>query len=148
MPAYRTPLRDMRFLMNEVLDYPAHYQDGPAGHEATPDLVEAVLDAAATYCEEVLSPLNTSGDLEGCHFHDGEVSTPAGFKEAYQQFVDAGWQGLSFPVEFGGQGLPIGLQLIGNYFSEARMLQVAHAYQQETGWHLQASPVAQEGGAA
>ena len=112
MPAYRTPLRDMRFLMNEVLDYPAHYQDGPAGHEATPDLVEAVLDAAATYCEEVLSPLNASGDLEGCHFHDGEVSTPAGFKEAYQQFVDAGWQGLSFPVEFGGQGLPVSLNLI------------------------------------
>jgi aspartyl-tRNA(Asn)/glutamyl-tRNA(Gln) amidotransferase subunit A len=60
----------------------------------------------------------------------------------------AGLPAMSVPCGFGGQGLPIGLQLIGNYFSEARMLQVAHAYQQETGWHLQASPVAQEGGAA
>ena len=112
MPSYKAPLRDMRFVMNEVLDYPSHYQSMPFAQEATPDLVDAVLEASATYCEEVLSPLNTSGDLEGCHFQDGQVTTPAGFKQAYAQFVDGGWQGLSFPVGYGGQGLPMSLNLI------------------------------------
>ena len=112
MPSYRAPLRDMRFLMNEVLDYPSHYQALPHAQEATPDVVQAVLDAAATYCEEVLSPLNASGDLEGCHLIEGHVTTPAGFKHAYDQFVEGGWQSLSFPVEYGGQGLPMSLNLI------------------------------------
>ncbi len=112
MPHYQAPLRDMRFLMNEVFDYPSHYQSLPHAQEATPDLVEAVLDAVATYCEDVLAPLNTSGDLEGCHFEAGRVTTPAGFKEAYDQLVQGGWQSLSFPVEYGGQGLPMSLNLI------------------------------------
>ncbi len=112
MPQYKAPLRDMRFLMNEVLDYPAHYQSLTQAQDATPDLVQAVLDAAATYCEDVLSPLNASGDLEGCHLQDGRVTTPSGFKQAYDQFVAGGWQGLSFPTEFGGQGLPMSLNLI------------------------------------
>ncbi|MCQ5167993.1 acyl-CoA dehydrogenase, partial [Roseburia hominis] len=62
--------------------------------------------------ENVLSPLNQSGDEEGCHFENGEVKTPKGFKEAYDQFVQGGWQGLSYPGEFGGQGLPMSLNLI------------------------------------
>ena len=90
MPSYKAPLRDMRFLMNEVLDYPAHYQSLSHAQDASPDLVEAVLDAAATYCEDVLAPLNASGDLEGCHFEEGRVTTPVGFKQAYDQFVAGG----------------------------------------------------------
>ena len=111
MPTYKAPLRDMRFLINEVLDYPAHYTALANGGEATPDMVDAILEGAATLCEEVLAPINLSGDQEGCHFEAGEVTTPAGFKEAYRQFVDGGWQGLSFPTEYGGQGLPTSLSL-------------------------------------
>lgn len=99
MPTYKAPLRDMRFLINEVLDYPAHYARLSNGGDATPDMVDAILEGAATLCEEVLAPINLSGDQEGCHFNAGEVTTPAGFKEAYRQFVDGGWQGLSFPTE-------------------------------------------------
>ncbi|MEI6803419.1 MAG: acyl-CoA dehydrogenase C-terminal domain-containing protein [Burkholderiales bacterium] len=111
MHAYKAPLRDMRFLINEVLDYPAHYATLSNGAEATPEMVDAILEGVAVLCEEVLAPLNASGDKEGCHLKDGVVTTPAGFKEAYAQFVAGGWQGLSFPVEFGGQGLPMSLNL-------------------------------------
>ena len=109
---YRAPLRDMRFVMNEVLDYPRHYRQLGRAEEASPETVDAILEAAGTYCEEVLSPLYLSGDEEGCHFEAGHVRTPAGFKAAYDQFVQAGWQGLSYPPELGGQGLPMSLNLI------------------------------------
>ena len=111
MSHYKAPLRDMRFLMNEVLDYPAHYASLPNGKDADPEMVDAILDGAAQLCEDVLAPLNHSGDIEGCHFDNGAVTPPKGFKEAYQQFVEGGWQGLSFPAEFGGQGLPMSLNL-------------------------------------
>ena len=111
MTQYKAPLRDMRFLMNEVLDYPAHYASLPNGKDADPEMVDAILDGAAQLCEDVLAPLNRSGDIEGCHFDNGAVTTPKGFKEAYRQFVEGGWQGLSFPTEFGGQGLPMSLNL-------------------------------------
>ena len=111
MTQYKAPLRDMRFLMNEVLDYPAHYASLPNGKDADPEMVDAILDGAAQLCEDVLAPLNHSGDIEGCHFDNGAVTTPKGFKEAYRQFVEGGWQGLSFPTEFGGQGLPMSLNL-------------------------------------
>lgn len=101
----------MRFLMNEVLDYPTHYSKLSSGGEATPDMVDAILEGAASLCEDVLAPINLSGDAEGCHFSAGEVTTPAGFKEAYRQFIEGGWQGLSFPTEYGGQGLPTSLGL-------------------------------------
>ena len=109
---YKAPLRDMRFVMNEVMDYPRHYRQLGNGEEATPETVDAILDAAASYCEEVLAPLYVSGGEEGCHFDAGTVRTPAGFKDAYAQFVAGGWQGLSFPPEYGGQGLPMSLNLL------------------------------------
>jgi alkylation response protein AidB-like acyl-CoA dehydrogenase len=112
MPAYKAPLHDIRFLMNEVLDYPAHYQNLSNGEYADADTVDMILEGAADFCENVLSPLNQSGDEEGCHFENGEVKTPKGFKEAYDQFVQGGWQGLSYPEEFGGQNLPMSLNLI------------------------------------
>ena len=112
MPQYKAPLRDMRFLMNEVFDYPGHYASLSNGGDATPDMVEAILEGAATFCEEILSPLNHSGDLEGCHFDNGQVTTPQGFKEAYAEYVAGGWQGLSHPKAYGGQELPMSLNLI------------------------------------
>jgi alkylation response protein AidB-like acyl-CoA dehydrogenase len=111
MTHYKAPLRDMRFLISEVLDYPTHYESLSNGAEATPDTVEAILEGAAAICEDVFAPLNLSGDDEGCRFDNGNVSTPTGFKEAYREFADGGWQSLSFPVEYGGQGLPTSISL-------------------------------------
>ncbi|WOE31130.1 MULTISPECIES: acyl-CoA dehydrogenase C-terminal domain-containing protein [unclassified Acinetobacter] len=112
MPAYKAPLRDIRFLMNEVFDFPSHYQTLSNGEAADHETVDMILESAADFCENVLSPLNQSGDDEGCHFDNGQVTTPKGFKAAYDQFVQAGWQGLSYPEEFGGQNLPMSLNLI------------------------------------
>ncbi|WP_028080322.1 acyl-CoA dehydrogenase C-terminal domain-containing protein [Solimonas soli] len=111
MPAYKAPLRDMRFLINEVFDYPAHYAALSNGKDADPETVAAILEEGAKFCEEVLSPLNRSGDEEGCHFENGKVTTPKGFKEAYAQYVAGGWQGLSHPTEYGGQGMPMSMGL-------------------------------------
>ncbi len=112
MPAYKAPLRDMRFLMNEVFDFSTHYAGLSNGADATPDMVDAIVGECARLCEEVLAPLNLSGDEEGCHFDNGVVTTPAGFKDAYDQFVAGGWQGLSHPAEYGGQGLPMSMNLL------------------------------------
>ena len=111
MTPYKAPLRDMRFQMNEVFDYPAHYATLANGADATPDVVDAILEGAAVFSEAILAPLNLSGDREGCHYEDGAVSTPAGFKEAYAQYVSGGWQGLSCPTEYGGQGLPVSVNV-------------------------------------
>jgi alkylation response protein AidB-like acyl-CoA dehydrogenase len=102
----------MRFLLNEVFDYPGHYAKLASGKEATPDMVDAILSECARYCEEVLAPLNQKGDAEGCELRDGKVITPKGFKEAYNQFVAGGWQGLSHPPEYGGQGLPMSMGML------------------------------------
>ncbi len=112
MPTFKAPLRDMRFLMNEVFDFPTHYAQLPGAADATPDTVDFILNECARFCEEVLAPINESGDAEGCHFDQGEVRTPKGFKEAYQAYVEGGWQGLSHPDIYGGQGLPMSLGLI------------------------------------
>lgn len=112
MPDFRVPVRDMRFLLNEVFDYPAHYRSMVGGDDASPEVVDAILEATARYCENVLAPLNASGDREGCHFEHSEVRTPSGFREAYQQFIEGGWQSLSFPVEYGGQGWPMSMNLL------------------------------------
>ncbi|WNG38381.1 acyl-CoA dehydrogenase [Archangium violaceum] len=112
MPQYKVPLRDIRFLMNEVFDYPSHYKSMPNGVDATPDLVEHILKECARYCEQVLAPLNQKGDQDGCELKDGKVTTPRGFKDAYDQYVAGGWQGLTHPADFGGQGLPISLGMV------------------------------------
>jgi alkylation response protein AidB-like acyl-CoA dehydrogenase len=109
MPTYKAPLRDMRFLINEVFDFPKHYAGLSNGKDADPETVSAILEECAKLCEETLAPLNLSGDLEGCHLESGEVRTPKGFKEAYDQFCAGGWQGLSHPAEYGGQGLPMSM---------------------------------------
>jgi alkylation response protein AidB-like acyl-CoA dehydrogenase len=112
MPVYKAPLRDIKFLMRDVLDYFPHYKSLANGADATPDTVDAILEGIATLSEEVLAPLSLSGDKEGCHFNAGEVTTPKGFKEAYKEYVAGGWQGLSFPEEYGGQNLPTSINLI------------------------------------
>ena len=103
---YKAPIRDMQFAMNELLDFPTHYQSIPEGENATPDMVNAILEEAAKFCENVAAPLNQSGDEEGCHFDNGTITTPKGFKEAYDQYVENGWPSLSSPEIYGGQGLP------------------------------------------
>ncbi|MBZ0335355.1 acyl-CoA dehydrogenase C-terminal domain-containing protein [Marinobacter sp. AL4B] len=112
MPQYKAPLRDMKFLMNDVFDYPRHYAGLSSGENATPDIVEAILNECGRFCEEELSPLYQVGDEEGCKLENGEVTTPKGFKDAYNQYVMGGWQGLSAPEEFGGQGLPASMGLL------------------------------------
>ena len=114
MPEYKAPQRDMRFLIDDVFAFSAHYQSLGA-HEASPDMVAAILEEGAKFCEQVLAPLNHSGDEEGCHFDNGVVTTPKGFKEAFAQYSEGGWMGLAADPVYGGQGLPESLGLI---FSE------------------------------
>jgi len=115
MPTYQAPLRDLRFVMEEMLDYPAHYARLPAGEEATLDVVNAILEEGARFAREVLLPLNQSGDTQGCSLDNGKVIAPDGFKKAYQQYVEGGWPSLAADPEFGGQGLPGSLSMV---FSE------------------------------
>ncbi|MDR6850195.1 alkylation response protein AidB-like acyl-CoA dehydrogenase [Sphingomonas sp. BE270] len=106
MPKYTPPARDVRFVLDHVVGLPA-YADLPGFQNATPDVVDAVLDEGGKFVAEVLFPLNHSGDQEGCTRHDdGSVTTPKGFKEAYDAFVESGWGTLSAPEEFGGQAMP------------------------------------------
>lgn len=113
MPAYKAPLRDIKFVMDELLDTPAHYASIPEFAEvATHETVDMVINAGAQFCEEVLSPLYREGD-KGCVRHeDGSVTTPKGFKEAYKQYVEGGWPSLSHKEAHGGQGLPESLGIV------------------------------------
>ncbi|MFC3283444.1 acyl-CoA dehydrogenase C-terminal domain-containing protein [Litchfieldella rifensis] len=112
MPDYQAPLRDLRFVMDEMLDFPSHYARLPGGEEASPDVVNAILEEGARFAREALLPLNQSGDREGCLLEGGEVKAPKGFKEAYRQYVEGGWPSLSAEPEFGGQGLPHSLGMV------------------------------------
>ena len=105
MTDYNAPLTDIRFLLKEIAGLPA-IAKLPGCEEATPDLVDAVLEEAGKFAAGVLAPLNSVGDRAGCRLEDGKVITPAGWGEAYQQFAAGGWVGLGLSPEYGGQGLP------------------------------------------
>ncbi|MFL6611979.1 MAG: acyl-CoA dehydrogenase family protein, partial [Pseudomonas sp.] len=111
MPEYKAPLRDMRFLIDHVFDFHGRYAELGAS-DASPDMVSAILEEGARFCEHVLAPLNRPGDEEGCHFDNGVVTTPTGFKQAFAQYVEGGWHGLAADPAFGGQGLPSSLGLV------------------------------------
>jgi alkylation response protein AidB-like acyl-CoA dehydrogenase len=105
MTTYKAPLRDFRFVLTELFDV-GGLASLPGYAEATPDTIEAILEEAGRLCEEVLFPINRSGDEEGCHYENGAVRTPKGFKEAYRTFREGGWTALACDPEWGGQGLP------------------------------------------
>ena len=105
MPIYRAPVEDFRFLFHELLELEKH-RDLPGFADLSPDLIDDILANAGKFCEEVLQPLNQSGDEEGCHFENGTVRTPKGFKEAYKAYSEAGWGGLGAPESAGGAGMP------------------------------------------
>ena len=122
MPTYRAPVEDVSFLLNDVFQID-RYNNLPGFSDASADVRSAIIDEAAKFSEQVLQPLNHSGDLEGCTRHDdGRVSTPKGFKDAFKQLADGGWLGLSAPAEFGGQGLPVSLsQTVNEFMMSANM---------------------------
>ena len=105
MTSYSAPLRDMRFVYNELFES-SDITALPGYEDATPDLVDAVLEEAAKICQNELFPLNRTGDEEGCKWNNGKVTTPTGFREAYGKYVEGGWNGLACSPEHGGQGMP------------------------------------------
>jgi len=116
MPAYKAPVEDVLFLLNDVFAI-ERYNNLPGFGDATPDVVEAIVAEGAKLCEDLFAPLNRVGDQEGCTRRtDGTVTTPTGFKEAYRAYVEAGWMGLSAPPEYGGQGLPTTLNTVMQEF--------------------------------
>ena len=108
MAHYTPPLRDMQFVLHEVLDVVDELKALPAHADIDADTINAVLEEGGKFASEVLAPLNQSGDDEGCTLDKAthEVTTPTGFKEAYAQYVEGGWPALSCDPEYGGQGLP------------------------------------------
>ena len=114
MPIYKAPVEDVQFLLADVFQV-GRYDNLPGFADASPDVVAAILGEAAKFCEQVLVPLNRVGDVEGCTRHDdGRVTTPIGFREAFKQYAEGGWMGISAPAEFGGQGLPATLTVTVN----------------------------------
>jgi hypothetical protein len=108
MPQYHAPLRDMQFVLHEVLKVQDEFQHMPRFAEVDADTVNAVLEQGAKFCEQVIFPLNKPGDEQGCQ-HDKNtqaVTTPEGFRQAYQQYIEGGWAALACEPEYGGQGLP------------------------------------------
>ncbi|MDD4617027.1 MAG: acyl-CoA dehydrogenase C-terminal domain-containing protein [Alphaproteobacteria bacterium] len=115
MPTYKAPLEDIRFILSDVVDT-----------SSLPGMTEAatspVLNRAAEFCEKVLFPLNASGDIEGCHFESGRITAPKGFVEAYREFREGGWSGMSCAKECGGQGFPLLLEfVVGEMIGSANM---------------------------
>lgn len=106
MATYRAPLRDIRFLLNNVFNVEQLFACMPETAEVTDDLITAIVEEAGKIAEGLLSPINQSGDAEACHFDNGTVTTPKGFKEAYKAFAEGGWSSLTGDVNYGGQGMP------------------------------------------
>ncbi|MCZ6830247.1 MAG: acyl-CoA dehydrogenase [Gammaproteobacteria bacterium] len=105
MTSYSAPMREMQFTINELAEM-EHIAKLPGFEDATPDLIEAVLEEAGKLASGVLAPINTIGDQQGSRLVDGKVQVPDGFAEAYQQFAEGGWMGISQNPDYGGQGLP------------------------------------------
>ena len=114
MPEFKAPLRDINFVMNELLESEAFYQSLRGFEEASQDLMDAIVEEGAKFAESVLAPLNQSGDEEGCTWSEEGVKTPDGFPEAYQQYVENGWPALAAETAYGGQGMPNLLGIIQN----------------------------------
>ncbi len=112
MTDFRTPLRDMRFLLYNVLDFETHFARLQDRTLVTRDLLDPILDEAARFSETELLPLNAVGDVQGCRFIEGAVATPPGFKEAYATYVANGWSGMTGATAYGGAGLPHSMSLI------------------------------------
>ena len=109
MGSYVPPLRDIQFVMHELLDTEATLKQLPAHADLDVDTINAIVEEAGKFSSQVIFPLNHSGDQEGCTWNDTVVTTPKGYKEAYKQYVEAGWPALSCDPEYGGQGLPVSL---------------------------------------
>ncbi|MBI1892403.1 MAG: acyl-CoA dehydrogenase C-terminal domain-containing protein [Burkholderiales bacterium] len=117
MPQYTAPLRDMQFVLHELLHVEEELKQLPKHAEVDADIINQVLEEGGKFASNVIFPLNHSGDREGCHIDKEKhtVTTPKGFKEAYQQYVEAGWPALACDPEYGGQGLPV---VLNNSFFE------------------------------
>ncbi len=111
MGQYVAPIRDMQFVLHELLNVGEEFKNLPRHQEIDADIINQVLEEGAKFTQEVLFPLNHSGDREGCHYdkETKKVTTPKGFKEAYKQYVEGGWAALACDPEYGGQGLPVAL---------------------------------------
>jgi acyl-CoA dehydrogenase len=128
MPTYKAPVQDTLFVLREVLGY-ERYSNLSGFADAPADVLEAILGEGAKLAENVVQPTNRIGDLEGCVRHDdGSVTTPKGFKEAFEQYRNGGWIGLAAPAEYGGQGLPYAVHsAVGEYMSSANMALMMYA---------------------
>ena len=114
--SYQAPLRDMRFVLHELFDISSHC--ALLGNGLDRELIDGVLEEGARYAAGVIAPLNRNSDEQGCQLNDGQVRTPDGFAQAYQQYVDNGWASMTGPSEYGGQGLP---QMLACHFHEMLM---------------------------
>ena len=125
MPSYKAPVEDVMFLLNDVLHI-ERYNNLPGFADASPDVVEAIVNEAAKVSEQIFQPLNLRGDQEGCTRHpDGRVTTPKGYKAAFDAYAQGGWIGLAADPEFGGQGLPYTLGAVMQEFSSSANMALA-----------------------
>jgi alkylation response protein AidB-like acyl-CoA dehydrogenase len=124
MPTYRAPIDDFRFIFSELFDT-GQLATYPGYEEASTELMLSVLEEGGRVCEEVLFPLNQSGDEEGCTWDNGNVRTPRGFRDAFRQYAEGGWIGLAADPAYGGQGLPLVLRIAVNEMAVASNLSFA-----------------------
>jgi len=111
MHQYKAPIRDIQFVLHDLLQVEKLYASIPAYAEVNKELIDSILATSAEFAENEVAPLNRIGDEEGCKFENGHVTTPTGFKQAYKQFVELGLGGLASSVKYGGQGLPHSLDI-------------------------------------